>query len=144
MQDTATVTVTITDVNDNAPVLSGSFFDEAILENYGQTLTDSDTVLITGINYTDIDTVNGKFLYSIVDPLKTLGLFDVDSNNVSSEILAFLITFDFQGDIFIPSGTNIDREDTDNVIDSFGRAVVTFTIQLTDGEHFDQAEVILI
>uniref|UniRef100_A0A1X7VA24 Cadherin domain-containing protein n=1 Tax=Amphimedon queenslandica TaxID=400682 RepID=A0A1X7VA24_AMPQE len=126
LTDTATVTVTITDVNDNPPVLSASFFDHTITENYGTTLTQSDQVLITGINVSDVDTVSTSFQYSVVDPLKTLGLFNVDPNT---------------GDIYVPSGTHIDREDTDNVIDAFGRAVITFEIQVTDGTYNDEAEV---
>lgn len=80
-QDTATATITITDVNDNPPVLVGSFFDHSIQENYGTTLTANDITLITGINATDVDSID--FTYSIVDPLKTKGLFSINENTVS-------------------------------------------------------------
>ena len=49
--------------------------------------------------------------------------------------------------MYIPTGTNIDREHTDNVIDQFGRAVFVFEIEITDssfvsGDYFhDEAEV---
>lgn len=81
LQDTATATVTITDVNDNPPVLIGTFFSHSIEENYGLTLTNSDITLITNINVTDVD--SDVFTYSIVDPLKTQGLFRIDSSTVS-------------------------------------------------------------
>ena len=77
-------------MNDNPPVLSGSFFDHTITENYGATLTQSDQVLITGINVTDADTVSTSFQYSVVDPLKTLGLFNVDPNTVSHHVSLLL------------------------------------------------------
>lgn len=80
-QDTATATITITDVNDNPPILVGSFFDHTIQENYGTTLTANDTTLITGIDATDVDST--IFTYSIVNPLKTKGLFSVNTNTVS-------------------------------------------------------------
>ena len=80
-------------MNDNPPVLSASFFDHTITESYGTTLTQSNEVLITGINVTDADTVSTSFQYSVVDPLKTLGLFNVDPNTVSHHYLFFIVFF---------------------------------------------------
>ncbi len=52
-----------------------------------------------------------------------------------------------KGDIFIPTGTNIDREHADTIVDKFGRAVFNFEIEVTDsvfsniGYFSDEAEV---
>ena len=46
-----------------------------------------------------------------------------------------------QGVIYIPNGTAIDREKTGNLINSAGQAVVTFDIQVSDGQLVDTAEV---
>lgn len=83
--------MTITDVNDNAPVLSGTFFDHTINENYGLTVTPTDTVLITAINATDVDTVNGPFVFSVVNSTKTKGLFLIDAISVSSKLMSMIL-----------------------------------------------------
>jgi hypothetical protein len=124
MTATTTSTVTITDVNDNPPDFTEPNYSASVNENNGLSLTAADVSLINNIDVTDVDSTT--FTYSIVDPLKTNGLFSINANT---------------GEIYIPSGTNVDREDSANVIDSFGRAVFTFQIRVSDGLLSDVADV---
>lgn len=111
----------------------------------GSVMTTADVDVITGITVSDLDST--AFMFSIVDPSKTNGWFDINPSSVSQfhagvwTCMKWSRCFHLQGDIYVPAGTVINREQSGNLINAAGQAVVTFDIQVSDGQFTGTSEV---